>query len=54
MVMAFSYAGLPRGDGLLVSALFGIATFALGVFGGLVWLIGVREQIQADVPTQLS
>jgi glycosyltransferase 2 family protein len=54
MVMAFSYAGLPRGDGLLVSALFGFATFALGVFGGLVWLIGAREQIQADVPTQLS
>lgn len=43
MVMAFSYAGLPQADGLMVSALFGLASFALGIFGGLVWLAGGRR-----------
>lgn len=52
MVVAFSYAGLPQGDGLLVSAFFGLATFGLGIFGGLVWLFAARGQTQADVPTQ--
>ena len=43
MVMAFSFAGLPQADGLMVSALFGLASFALGIFGGIVWLAGGRR-----------
>ncbi len=38
MVMAFAYAGLAEGDGLLVSVLLGTAMFAVGIAGGLVWL----------------
>ncbi len=44
MVLAFSYAGLPQSDGLLVSALFGLANFAVGIFGGLIWLIAGRRE----------
>jgi len=44
MLMAFSYAGLPPADGLMISALFGLASFALGILGGLVWLVGDRRQ----------
>lgn len=38
MIMAFSYAGLAEGDGLIVSLLYGAATLALGAIGGLVWV----------------
>lgn len=40
MVLAFAYAGLPEGDGLLVSVLLGVAMFAVGVVGGIMWLLG--------------
>jgi uncharacterized protein (TIRG00374 family) len=40
LVLAFSYAGLPEGDGLLVSVLMGGAMFVVGILGGLVWLVG--------------
>jgi hypothetical protein len=40
MVVAFAYAGLPDTDGLLVSLLFGAATFLVGAIGGLVWISG--------------
>ncbi len=38
MVMAFAYAGLAEGDGLLVSVLLGGAMLAVGMIGGAVWL----------------
>jgi uncharacterized protein (TIRG00374 family) len=41
MVMAFGYCGLQQADGLLVSALLGFAIFAIGIMGGLVWVIGL-------------
>jgi uncharacterized membrane protein YbhN (UPF0104 family) len=41
MVMAFAYSGLQQADGLLVSALLGFAIFAIGIVGGLVWVIGL-------------
>ena len=47
MVMAFSYSGLPQADGLLVSALFGIAMFAVGALGGLLWLAGKRRETES-------
>jgi glycosyltransferase 2 family protein len=40
LVLAFSYAGLPEADGLLVSILMGGAMFAVGIIGGGVWLVG--------------
>ena len=33
LMVAFTYAGLPEGDGLLVSMLYGAVLFAIGVFG---------------------
>jgi hypothetical protein len=38
LVLAFSYAGLPEGDALIISVLLGISMFATGAIGGLVWL----------------
>jgi uncharacterized membrane protein YbhN (UPF0104 family) len=38
LVMAFSYAGLPAADGLVVSVLLGAVMFATGLIGGAVWL----------------
>jgi glycosyltransferase 2 family protein len=46
MVVAFSYAGLPQSDGLLVAALFGLSTFALGIVGGVIWLMGGRTRMK--------
>ncbi|MDO8875813.1 MAG: D-glycero-beta-D-manno-heptose 1,7-bisphosphate 7-phosphatase [Pseudolabrys sp.] len=43
MIVAFSYAGLAAGDGLIVSVLYGLTTFAIGTIGGLIWISsGVR------------
>lgn len=39
MVLAFGYGGLPESDGLIVSVLFGIATFAAGLPGGVIWIL---------------
>ena len=38
-VLAFSYAGLSEADGLIVSVLFGMAVFIVGLIGGLAWLL---------------
>lgn len=38
MVTTFAYAGLPQGDGLAISLLFGILYLLLGVAGGAVWI----------------
>jgi uncharacterized membrane protein YbhN (UPF0104 family) len=38
MVMAFSYAGLPESDGLIVSIVYGATTLASGAVGGIVWV----------------
>ena len=47
LVLAFSYAGLPESDGLLVSVLMGGAMFVVGILGGLVWLVG-SDRVIAD------
>lgn len=52
MVVAFAYAGLAQGDGLTLSILFGIVSFALGAAGGLVWIasgLSMRAFAQARV-----
>jgi len=46
MVMAFAYSGLPQADGLLVSALFGLAAFAVGIVGGVIWMTTGRRQMK--------
>lgn len=38
MMIAFAYAGLAQSDGLTLSVLFGVATFAVGIVGGMVWI----------------
>lgn len=43
MIVAFAYAGLAAGDGLIVSVLFGLTAFAIGTIGGVVWITsGIR------------
>ena len=37
MIAAFTYAGLPESDGLLVSVLFGASSFVIGASGGIAW-----------------
>ncbi len=49
MVLAFAYAGLPRGDGLMVSILFGLANLAVGAIGGIVWISGHYHSRPAEV-----
>src|SRR5262249_21273202 len=39
MIMAFAYAGLSQSDGLIVSMLFGAASFVVGVVGGIIWVV---------------
>jgi hypothetical protein len=39
LVLAFAYAGLPEGDGFLVSVLLGVTLLAAGIPGGIAWLI---------------
>jgi uncharacterized protein (TIRG00374 family) len=38
-IMAFAYAGLSQSDGLIVSILFGMASFVVGVVGGIIWIV---------------
>jgi len=46
MVLAFGYAGLLESNGLVVSMLFGIAAFAAGLVGGLVWILDRGRQFR--------
>jgi hypothetical protein len=43
MIAAFVYAGLPDGDGLLVSVLFGAGSFVIGVLGGMAWIFSANR-----------
>jgi len=43
LMLAFSYAGLAQGDGLLVSMLFGGVMLAAGIVGGVTWLAGAER-----------
>ncbi|HXZ22030.1 MAG TPA: lysylphosphatidylglycerol synthase transmembrane domain-containing protein [Pseudolabrys sp.] len=50
MIVAFAYAGLAESNGLTLSILFGAASFAVGVVGGIVWVISglrVRSLVRA-------
>jgi uncharacterized membrane protein YbhN (UPF0104 family) len=44
MVVAFGYAGLAPSDGLALSILYGLLSFAVGALGGAVWIAsGLRR-----------
>ena len=43
MIAAFVYAGLPDGDGLLVSVLFGAGSFVIGALGGMAWIFSANR-----------
>ena len=43
MVAAFTYAGLPESDGLLVSVLFGAGGFVIGASGGIAWSLSANR-----------
>jgi hypothetical protein len=48
LVVAFTYAGLAAEDGLAVSVLLGLAQFAVGLVGGVVWLANSEDLRIAD------
>lgn len=53
MVLAFGYAGLPQSAGLVISVLLGIATFAAGLPGSIVWILDRGKRIRdARQPTR--
>ena len=43
MSLAFGYAGLLANEGVNVSLLFGAVSFAVGAFGGLVWVLSAEK-----------
>jgi uncharacterized membrane protein YbhN (UPF0104 family) len=55
-MVAFSFAGLAQVDGLIISVLFGIASFLIGTIGGAVWIgYGGQKTLfpaHRDVPVQ--
>ena len=50
MVAAFGYAGLSQSDGLIVSLLFGAGYLAIGIVGGLVWILTVARTERKSIP----
>lgn len=44
MMTAFTYAGLPEADGLVVSILFGLSSLAAAALGGLVWIASADQR----------
>jgi len=54
MVAAFGYAGLPPGDGLIVSLLFGASYLTIGAVGGLVWIMTTRRAERNAMPGMLG
>jgi hypothetical protein len=55
MVLAFSYAGLTEGDGLIVAILFGVVNLVIGVIGGIVWVAsGYRRLSVKNIETVQS
>jgi uncharacterized membrane protein YbhN (UPF0104 family) len=51
MMVAFGYAGLNQTDGTMVSLLSGVATFIVGILGGLVWIL--RSEKSERVPSAI-
>jgi uncharacterized membrane protein YbhN (UPF0104 family) len=54
MVAAFSYAGLPQSDGLIVSLLIGAGALLLGVAGGVIWIATTNRAERRMVPEAVA
>ncbi len=54
MMVAFGYAGLQRGDGLMVSLLYGAVSFAVGAVGGLVWVMSAEKAAKGSGGIELQ
>ncbi|MBR1219688.1 flippase-like domain-containing protein [Bradyrhizobium sp. U87765 SZCCT0131] len=54
MMVAFGYAGLPPEDGLVVSLLYGAVSFAVGAFGGLVWILSAEKAAKGGATMELQ
>ena len=50
MMIAFQYVGLVQADGTLVSLLFGLSFFAVGLAGGFVWILSKEKTAKPDAP----
>jgi uncharacterized membrane protein YbhN (UPF0104 family) len=48
MMTAFTYAGLPQTDGLILSVLYGAVMFVTGAAGGVVWILSRDSQKLAN------
>jgi len=53
MGLAFGYAGLAANEGVNVSLLFGAVYFAVGAFGGLVWIFSAEKAAQGSAPIEI-
>jgi uncharacterized membrane protein YbhN (UPF0104 family) len=53
MGLAFGYAGLMTNEGVNVSLLFGVVSFVVGAFGGLVWIFSAEKAAQGSAPIEV-
>ena len=53
MGLAFGYAGLMTNEGVNISLLFGMVSFMVGAFGGLVWIFSAEKAAQGSAPIQV-
>src|SRR4051794_35798095 len=54
MVAVFAYAGLLQDDGLVVSVLLGLASMAIGIIGGIIWIFQTERVDRAKVAVSVS
>ena len=53
MGLAFGYAGLMTNEGVNISLLFGMVSFMVGAFGGLVWIFSAEKAAPGSAPIQV-
>ena len=53
MGLAFGFAGLAANEGVNVSLLFGIVSFIVGAFGGLVWILSGEKAKRESAPIEV-
>lgn len=51
--LAFGYAGLPPGDGVAVSLLFGAVYFVVGGFGGMIWILSAEKAAKGNASIEV-
>jgi hypothetical protein len=53
MGLAFGYAGLVASEGVNVSLLFGMVSFIVGAFGGLIWVFSAEKAAKGAAPIEI-